>query len=219
MILEDYGVKPRTDGGGIPVASLLEKDVLLSCITQYAQYVDTASLPIACSLFIKRYAVLTAAAALDYYGFHQQKKDWLSNAYFDVSSFKLLVEEYSSEEVDLCWKTEIFANHLTPIIKLAAKICKVPEAMLWENVAVRLNSVFRSYDSSSHLQQLHALHAELCSEECDWLGLANNPFRRYLHCTFPDPENPKRKTCCRYYEVSKPGELPYCNVCPLKKSG
>lgn len=103
------------------------------------------------------------------------------------------------------------------MIRIIAEECKINERILWENVAVRLNSVFREYEHISPSEQLNTVYNDLTSSNCSWLGKDTNPFQQYVHKKFIDAENPKRKTCCLYYQISKPGELPYCNVCPLKK--
>lgn len=217
MTLDLYGIRQRQGNEGIPVAKLLDKDVLLPLVKDYGIYLETTSLAIAGSLFIKRYAVITAAVSLDYFGFLQQKADWWSNAHFDAKTFTMLIDESPVGLLDENWKDELFINHLTPMIQMIAKECKINERILWENVAVRLNSVFREYEHSYSSEQIDAQYNDITSPNCSWLGKDTNPLQLYVHKQFIDAENPKRKTCCRYYEVSKAGELPYCNVCPLKK--
>lgn len=218
MTLNLYGIRQRQGNEGIPVASLLDRDVLLPIIRAYGNYLGTTSLAIAGSLFMKRYAVITAAVSLDYYGFEQQQADWWSNAHFDAAAFTLVVDGTPAHSLGGGWKEEIFSNHLTPLIRIIAKECKINETILWENVAVRLNSVFREYEHTYPSEQINVQYDHITSPSGSWLGLDINPFQLYVHKRFIDAENPKRKTCCLYYQISKPGELPYCNVCPLKKT-
>lgn len=217
MNLDEYGVRTRDSQAGIPLVSLLDKELLLSLIRRYGQHFDTASLPVAGSLFVKRYAVLTAACALDYYGLQQQTTDWWSTAHFDASTFTLLVDEQAGPALEGCWKEKIFAQHLTPMLEIIAQECKIAEKILWENVAVRLNSVFRSDEHTCSAEQLEQQYQDLTSASCLWLGRANNQLQPYLHRVAQDGEPPKRQTCCRYYQVSTSESLPYCIVCPLQK--
>ncbi len=76
--LEPYGVEKQPSPQGIPLHDLLNKDTLFPIIKQYASHLDTSSLAIAGSLFIKRYAILVAASNLDYYGLQKERVDWWS---------------------------------------------------------------------------------------------------------------------------------------------
>jgi len=217
MSLEQYGIKHRQSEEGIPLNKLLDRERLMPIIRSYGQYLHTDNMSIAGSLFIKRYAVLTASAAVDYYGFQEETKDWWTTAQFDASSFSLLIDEQLSSRIHDSWKDKVFAEHLTPLLEIIAKECKINERILWENIAVRINSVFREYEHSLSCEQLDRQYLALTSEDCEWLGRVKNPFQPYIHRTFVDKANPKRKTCCRYYQISTSNETPYCYVCPLWK--
>lgn len=217
MSLEHYGIRVRQAEAGIPLDQLLDKERLTSIIRHYAQRIHTDDMTIAGSLFMKRYAVLTAAAAVYYYDLQEEKMDWWTSAQFDAEHFTLLIDESISELVDDSWRARIFREHLTPMLELIAKECKINERILWENIAVRINSVFREYEHTMPSELLDKTYSVLTSKPCNWLGREQNPFAAIIHRTFNDKANPKRKTCCRYYQISTSTETPYCYVCPLWK--
>ncbi|MGE6514812.1 IucA/IucC family C-terminal-domain containing protein [Lysinibacillus sphaericus] len=216
MNLEPYGVEKQPSPQGIPLHDLLNKDTLLPIIKQYANHLDTSSLAIAGSLFIKRYAVLVAASNLDYYGLQKERVDWWSTARLDVMSFTLQIEENPTSLFEDCWKTRIFAGHLTPMINLIKKECKISSKILWENIAVRLHATLRKNEKSFALNELNENFNGLTCSETNWLGIEQNPFQTFLQRKEKWSEVPVRKTCCRYYQVNKKEEIPYCGNCPLR---
>ncbi|WP_431027193.1 IucA/IucC family C-terminal-domain containing protein [Lysinibacillus sp. LZ02] len=217
MNLELYGIEKRSSDEGIPLVHILNKDILMPVVQQYATSLGTESLAIAGSLFIKRYAVLAAAASLDYFGLQKETKDWWTTARFEPKTFKLLIEEDVQKEWAEDWKERLFAEHLTPLVELVAKECKVPQNILWENIAVRLQAVLRKQGKLYSNFELEQQFKELTCLEAHWLGRTGNPLRMYLQKGQEWSQMPTRKTCCRYYQVKKEDENPYCGNCPLKK--
>ncbi|MGE7952395.1 IucA/IucC family C-terminal-domain containing protein [Lysinibacillus xylanilyticus] len=216
MNLEPYGVEKHPSPQGIPLHQLLNKDTLLPIIKQYGNHLNTPSLAVAGSLFLKRYAVLVAASSLDYYGLQKKKMDWWSTARLDVTSYKLLIEENPTALFDDCWKNRIFAQHLTPMITIISEECKISLKILWENIAVRLLATLRKNEESYTLNELNEHFNELTCAETSWLGMEQNPLQTYLQRKETWSEVPVRKTCCRYYQVNTKADIPYCKNCPLR---
>lgn len=213
MNLEGYGVNTSESGIGIPLSLLEDKKILLPIINQYADYLETDNLAIAGSLFFKRYAVLTAAAALDYYGLQQKKVDWLSHATFELTQFKLFVRGSIKFEIAGCWEEQIISRHLFRLIEIISKECKINKNILWENVAVRLNAVLKRNQTKYPLNHLEIVHNRITNFSPQWLENMVNPLQKYCHLI-----GTTRKTCCRYYQLEKKEEgMDYCLVCPLKK--
>ncbi|MFC9539511.1 IucA/IucC family C-terminal-domain containing protein [Lysinibacillus sp. NPDC056959] len=217
MNLEPYGVEKHPSPQGVPLHQLLNKDTLLPIIKQYGNYLNTSSLPVAGSLFLKRYAVLVAASSLDYYGLQKKRIDWWSTARFDVTSFKLLIEENSTELFEDCWKKRLFAQNLTPMITIISKECRISSKILWENIAVRLLATLRKNEDEYSLNELNELFNELTCAETNWLGMKQNPLQTFLQRKETWSEVTVRKTCCRYYQVNTKADIPYCKNCPLRK--
>ncbi|WP_157764758.1 (2Fe-2S)-binding protein [Solibacillus sp. R5-41] len=213
MNLEAYGVKTSDSVIGIPLAYLEDKKILLPIINQYAHYLETDSLVIAGSLFFKRYAVLTAAAALDYFGLQQKKVDWLGYATFDSTQFLLFVRDEVKTEIAVCWEEQILSRHLFRLVEIISKECKINKNILWENVAVRLNAVLKRNQTKYPLNHLEFVHSRITQFSPQWIENMDNPIQKYCHLIVTE-----RKTCCRYYQLDKKEEgMDYCLVCPLKK--
>ncbi|SMO32227.1 IucA/IucC family C-terminal-domain containing protein [Melghirimyces algeriensis] len=124
--------------------------------------------------------------------------------------------EWFAEEPE--WNTVfswVFANHITPMIEAFYQTTNVSRRILWENVAVRINSYYRK-----------SLQKENCAEkifsflrEADGrlFGLNENPLKPFLHQATPACETVTRKTCCYFYRLEKNREeLEHCQICPLK---
>ncbi|MEG0386274.1 MAG: (2Fe-2S)-binding protein [Solibacillus sp.] len=213
MNLEAYGVKTSNTRIGIPLPHLEDKKVLLPIINQYAHYLETDSLAIAGSLFFKRYAVLTAAAALDYFGLQQKEVDWFKYATFDSTQFLLFVSDSVKTEMTVCWEEQILSLHLFRLAEVISKECKINKNILWENVAVRLNAVLQRNQTKYPFSHLEFVHSQITQFPPQWIGNMDNPLQKYCHLNAT-----KRKTCCRYYQLDKKEEgMDYCLVCPLKK--
>ncbi|WP_274307193.1 IucA/IucC family C-terminal-domain containing protein [Solibacillus daqui] len=212
MNLTMYGVNMGQKG--IPLEKLVDHDTLTEIVKQYAEYLETNSMAISASLFFKRYAVITAAAALDYYGFQKGTHNWLKDANFDINTFTINVQK-SNIQLEEDWRKVLFLDHLHPICQFLAQEFKIPSKILWENVAVRLNRVLKRsvghYAEDDIQLQVEALQ----EKQPNWFQNQNNPFAAYI--VHPNEEK-VRTTCCRYYQLTKKEEgVPYCLVCPLKK--
>lgn len=211
MKLTDYGV--NFGECGIPLDDLLNQGKLLEIVKQYAVYLETESMAISASLFFKRYAVLTAAAALDYYGLQNGRQNWFQHARFDAVRFTLNIQE-TEVQIDEDWRKVLFKDHLLPMCHILSKECKMPSKILWENVAVRLNAVLKRSVGHYSEEALQKQFEELSAIHPTWLVDQTNPLAQYMS---PPNKEYVRKTCCRYYQLTKKEDgMPYCLVCPLK---
>lgn len=210
MNLEKYGVGFVATDEGISLAHLEDKSIILPIIKQYAEYLETGSMAIAGSLFLKRYAVLTASASLDYYGLQEKKLDWLGTATFHLNEFTLAI--HPTNEIEGSWEEKVFFHHLNSLVEIISKGCKVNKQILWENIAVRLNAVLERNKGSYSEEKIKSLFHSLTQPTPIWFGGLQNPLHKYCQL-----DNPTRITCCRYYQLDKKEEgMPYCLVCPLK---
>ncbi|MEC1178502.1 IucA/IucC family C-terminal-domain containing protein [Metasolibacillus meyeri] len=209
MNLQAYGVTFAEKVQGLPIKELESRAVLEQVVTRYATYLQTDSMAIAASLFMKRYAVLTAAACVDYFELQQGENNWLEAAHFDIATFILQIDEGKKLSPMSCWKKYLFKEHLENIVDILAADYKINRRILWENIAVRINAALEKNSASYEQAYLEGIAEEL-SSPIDGL---NNPMKDYIHA-----HKAVRKTCCRYYQLDKKEEgMPYCLVCPLKK--
>ncbi|KIL42727.1 hypothetical protein KP77_33570 [Jeotgalibacillus alimentarius] len=215
MDLQQYRFEKKEGRTGIPIKQLEDPEVIAEVVGRYASVSDIKLESTAASLVMKRYAVMTAAASLEYYGLHKGKENWLEEAEFHFDHFVLLKGD-CSHEMKRDWKTVVFAEHLTPMVQQFSKTCKIPQKILWENIAVRLQAVFRKKAGTYKAAQLEALFNEMTDPDAQWTGVEKNPFTKYLQ----RPESwdiiPVRETCCRLYQIKEGQEQPYCGNCPLR---
>ncbi|WP_203363186.1 IucA/IucC family C-terminal-domain containing protein [Bacillus sp. REN10] len=211
MTLHTYGVLLGDEATGIPLTNLTDEVVLRPIIKRYADYLETSSLAVAGSLFLKRYAVVTAAACLDYYGLQQRMDDWWSSARFLADEFT--VQACQTTKTLPCEWHELVLLHMHEVVEQVAQLGKVPRSILWENVAVRLNAVFQRQMTNYPFEQLCAVQRVLAN----WQVEGKSPLQPYLYVHELGESQP-RKTCCRYYQLTKKEEgMPYCLVCPLQQ--
>ncbi|WP_113929021.1 IucA/IucC family C-terminal-domain containing protein [Bacillus sp. P14.5] len=214
-VLQQYGVEKKEGREGVPAEQLRDPETIAEIVGRYAKVSGIKLESTAASLVIKRYAVLVAAASLEYYGLRKQDKNWLKNAEFHFDRFALLVDDHHPT-LNEDWKTTVFAHHLTPMVEQFSKTCRIPQKILWENIAVRLQSVFRKKASQFPDSQLQELFNIMTDPEANWTGCSENPFSKYLQ----RPEDwgivPVRETCCRLYQLKEGQEQPYCGNCPLR---
>ncbi|MGD7045734.1 IucA/IucC family C-terminal-domain containing protein [Jeotgalibacillus proteolyticus] len=213
-VLHSYGIEKKDGREGVPAEKLTEPETIAQIVSRYASVSDIRLESTAASLIIKRYAVLTAAAALEYYGLQKEKENWLNNAEFLFDRFALLVDD-QNPALDEDWKTTVFAHHLTPMVEQFSKTCRIPQKILWENIAVRLQSVFRKKSTHYPDSQLQDLFDEMTEVDAEWTGCKENPFSKYLQRPEDWQTIPIRETCCRLYQLKEGQEQPYCGNCPL----
>ena len=210
MNLEKYGVDFVASEEGISLVHLEDKNIILPIIREYAEYLETDSMAIAGSLFLKRYAVLTAAANLDYYGLQEKRLDWLETATFHPSKFRIATQP--TNEIEGSWEEKVFFRHLNTLVEIISTGCKINKRILWENISVRLNTVLERSKPSYPEEKITSLFNSISQPNPPWFGGLQNPLHPYCQL-----DNPTRMTCCRYYQLDKKEEgMPYCLVCPLK---
>ena len=118
--------------------------------------------------------------------------------------------------------TQVFAGHLSLLVEQFYQLTKVPKNILWENIAVR---VFSIYERRILLEVVEEKRARaqadydfLVSEQTTALfGLSKNPLsvfhRQKQKIALSEDLVRVRRTCCYYYQATEPAE--YCGNCPL----
>lgn len=103
----------------------------------------------------------------------------------------------------------LFAGHLEPLLRACSSAASISKAILWENAAVRVYSLYRKRLSAT---EERGRRERIAGDFDYWLhrapaalfGEAYNPLQRF--------DGGMRRTCCLYYRVSAVGE--YCEACP-----
>lgn len=123
------------------------------------------------------------------------------------------------------WRTEIvsslFADFFAPLCQSLSRVSGLPVAILWENIAVRLYSLYEGRMCNLDPQAESRRRSDfiwLTEQAAPALfGLESNPLKRFRRPLkkLPDGQGFRRfrRTCCFYYKASKPVE--YCLNCPL----
>ncbi|WP_054705875.1 IucA/IucC family C-terminal-domain containing protein [Bacillus sp. JCM 19041] len=192
--------------------------------------IDAPNLKVAASLFIKHYARVTVASTLHHLALHngalrfppmqiglsEDNKTLYVNKQVDHWI------DWSKEERE-CWRThilhELFCLHITPLLMAIKKTTSIPYNILWENVSVRINSIYRKMLAQ---QVTEEIEQQLTNDFCflqqadgQLFGCNKNPISHYLNLEYPEDSKHPRRTCCFYYQV---GNQEHCNVCPLAKT-
>jgi len=187
------------------------------------------------SQFFKRYAFLTAAPQLYAMTVHNKGLDLsVENTFLESSPGHSWLEHVSLADADAAmpeaserhvWRDKVilalFAGNLGKLIAVMSRVANVPKPILWENVAVRVFSLYEKRIGVSGEQQEQSRGREdfqyLIQQAPGALfGEKQNPLSRfYGKTTVASVSNTSmrvRKTCCFYYEVSSVEE--YCSNCP-----
>lgn len=117
----------------------------------------------------------------------------------------------------------LFAGNIGKLIAIMSKMANVPKSILWENVAVRVFSLYekRIGLTGEQQEQSRADFQYLVHQAPGAVfGEKQNPLSRFHHkptvTSLSTSPMRMRKTCCFYYEVSSVKE--YCTGCPKLSS-
>ena len=115
----------------------------------------------------------------------------------------------------------LFAGFFAPLCRTLSRVSGLPVAVLWENIAVRVYSLYEG-----RMNGLAPQAESRSSSDFAWLteqaspalfGLESNPLKRFRRPLKKRADGQGfrrfRRTCCFYYKASKPVE--YCLNCPL----
>lgn len=214
---------------------LLDVDMCSDYLDRLTALLQSPSRMITASQFLKRYAFLTTAPLLYAMTVYNKGLDLSAeNCLLTSSPGHSLLEHVSLADVDAimpeankrhAWRDMIiqalFADNLGKLIDVMSRVANVPKQILWENVAVRVFSLYEKRIGITGEQQEQSRGLEdfqyLINQASGALfGEKQNPLSRfYSKPTFSSVSNTSmrvRKTCCFYYEVSSVEE--YCSNCP-----
>lgn len=241
-VLAGFGLKTYQQDEPLAIDSskLLDDDLCLDTLRKIMPELGAPNLKITASLVIKRVAFLTLAPVLyAMSGFDKGLDGSIENSVFEypldnriwqskmpLKETSVSVLENSDNEARDAWRDEIlskvFSGHLTLLVEQFYRLTKVSRRVLWENIAVRVFSIYEQRILASVTEEKRATaeadYAYLLDKTTTQLfGLAENPltvFYRDKQLTALS-ENPVRvrRTCCFYYQATEPPV--YCGSCPL----
>ncbi|MEH2920282.1 IucA/IucC family C-terminal-domain containing protein [Samsonia erythrinae] len=205
------------------------------------------SLKITASLLAKRIGFLTTTASLYAMSVYNKRLNMtLDNCVLEfghdrqwTSTMPLYDLTVSQPEWGMrdAWRDSLFdmlfAQHLSPVLHSLSAVSGAPLRMLWENVAVRVFSLYErriEWDDPAAVCAPGMMLAQQVQQDFDALlaapgerfGCEDNPLKPFFRtktsvpvagCSLTFREVRFRRTCCFYYKTSQPQE--YCQNCPL----
>lgn len=223
----------------IAVSDFLREQGESAFLNDLTEMLPSPSLRVTVSQFTKRYAFLVIAPGLYAmsmydkgldlsfencrFDYQNDEKAWLANIH--LQHFQ--VTKPTEMEIRDVWRDQvikhIFADHITKLWHALAKSTSSPKAVLWENAAIRIFSLYEKRMGDSPSNERRKLIQDdfmyLISEAPGALfGETSNPLTKFYRPKSCVNENESpvriRKTCCYFYEL---GDGEYCSTCPLIK--
>ncbi|WP_430787130.1 IucA/IucC family C-terminal-domain containing protein [Virgibacillus flavescens] len=206
----------------IATASLLDKSACRVFLQHQQKRIHAPNLKVTASMMMKKYAQVLPPRILDPMIFEKQGKAIPISACHLSEDLELFVDEsriYETKSVSDAWDS-LFANHLTRVLMAFHSTTNLPTHILWENIAVRLNSYLRKAVEQypEHNERIIEVAEELHSLSGDSFKWDTHPISAYLTPLTALTDQRKRKTCCYYHKLDKEKEMTHCLVCPLKCS-
>lgn len=221
----------------VETRALLNDEICLNVLSQIRSDMGAPDLKIAASLVIKRMAFLTLAPLLSGMSCYNKGLDVaIDNCLFEYRMdnrrwqnqmpLKNVQVSVPATQRDV-WRDTLlsraFNGNLSLLVTQFHKLTRVPQAVLWENIAVRIFSIYerRILPALARQEQMAIAQADLSylidKTTTEIYHTATNPIARYYgksSCTAIPPATIRvRRTCCYYYKASEPVE--YCSTCPL----
>lgn len=219
----------------ITLSELLQKDQLRTFISRASDHIGSPNIKVTASMFIKRYAFLTAIylyamtafnkrfhIRLEHMHLQTDEQDplWLPTFYFS----EWRISEHTDDRGQ--WRYEaiadFFSNIVTPIVESVRMESKQSKLVLWENIAIY---IFWLYETvlAEHEDE------EVCQRAVEDLQFIaqlapgslfghyhENPIKRHFHDKRYIPELGEevrvRTTCCFFYALT--GTPDRCKICP-----
>ncbi|WP_413377516.1 IucA/IucC family C-terminal-domain containing protein [Alkalihalobacillus sp. 1P02AB] len=215
---------------GVFISTLFDQQQCKVFLEGEKEELGAPSVSVAASMFSKRYSSLLLNASLTAFMNYNSCIYWPYEACLYTKDRKLELnknqirlvstEMNNREKLREEFLVKLFKENLSPLILNLHEVSRLPLKILWENVSVRMNSIFRKMiEKEQDTCVLNTL-----SEDFDFLkqssgklfGLNENPIAPYLSDEFGEVKT--RKTCCLFHKVEKSLEPnKYCNVCPLNR--
>ncbi|MFK2827169.1 IucA/IucC family C-terminal-domain containing protein [Bacillus sp. B190/17] len=215
----------------IELTDLLNEETCLSFLQTQMTEIKAPNLSVTASMFSKRYAYLVVSSTL----YCMLEFNCVLN--FPVNACTLSKERKLYIQEDICkWQEvksmtrehwcenvlrHLFSSHITPILDMLKTTTRVSSAILWENVAVRINSIYKKTLAKElnpdKIERLNSDFNFLKNASGELFNLKENPIKPYLKIGEELKVTPYRRTCCMYHKLMKdPEGIGYCGNCPIK---
>jgi ferric iron reductase protein FhuF len=235
--LYEYGAARPVNS--VKASDLLDVEMCSDYLDRLTVLLQSPSRMITASQFFKRYAFLTTVPLLYAMTVYNKGLDLsVENCFLESSPSQSWLEHVSLADIDATmpeaserhdWRNRVvlalFAGNVGKLIAVMSKVANVPKSILWENVAVRVFSLYekrigvtgeqqeQSFGEADFQYLIHQAPGALFGEK-------QNPLSRFYckpACSSDSNTTMRvRKTCCFYYEVSSSEE--YCSNCPKLRS-
>ncbi|SHE58826.1 IucA/IucC family C-terminal-domain containing protein [Vibrio gazogenes] len=237
--LEELGLRDSRCAAllSVDTLTLLDDETCLEVLRQIQPEIGAPDLKVTASLVIKRIAFLTLAPmlyAMSCYNkgldvsienciFEYPLEDRLWRSKMPLKNVQVTVPLQTRDHWRQTLLTQAFQGNLSLLVTQLNKLTRVPSAVLWENIAVRIFSIYERWILSdlSQPQQLMIAQSDLAylldKNTTEIYNTPANPIARY-HTEPSMSENPSkavrvRRTCCYYYKATEP--MKFCRNCPL----
>ena len=217
----------------IAITDLLDEEKCLSFLQKYMQEIKAPNLSVAASMLSKRYAYLVVSSTLysmvvfngvlnlsvKACALTKERKLCIQAGMYKWQDVKSLEREEWREKV----LHHLFSTNIKPVLNILKKTSHVPSSILWENVAIRINSVYRKILAEElepvKIKRLNSDFNFLKNASGDLFNLKENPIKHYLKIGEELKLNPCRQTCCLNYKLEENAKgIVYCNNCPIKSN-
>lgn len=215
----------------VSITDLLNEEKCTSYLQKQMIEMKAPNLSVTASMLSKRYAYLVVSSTL------YSMIEFNGAPFFPVKACGLTDKRTLCIRAEMCkwhelnsmerkqWRERVlynlFALHITPVLEILKKISHVPSSILWENVAVRINSIYRkaleNNFNSVKIERITSDFNFLKNAGGELFNLKENPLKHYLKIGEELTLHPNRKTCCMYYKLEDDVEgIGHCRVCPIK---
>lgn len=226
----------QADPRSLPARQWLDDGCCAGLLRNLAPIIGAPDMAIAASLLIKRLAFLATGNVL--YAmtvFNQGLRLDLDNAHLEYAHDNGLWTSALPVDDIQCvacppdgrdaWRAKIveslFSRFFAPLCQTLSRVSGLPVAILWENIAVRVYSLYEGrmddLDEQAESRRRSDFAWLIGQAPPELFGLENNPLKRFRRPLkmLPDGKSFRRfrRTCCFYYKASTPVE--YCLNCPL----
>ncbi|MGX9290647.1 IucA/IucC family C-terminal-domain containing protein [Bacillus sp. A015] len=213
------------------LGALFSEESVMRLLEAEKTAMHAPNLAVAASMFSKRYAYLAVSSSLYLMTLYDGIYQFPPSACAFREDRKIALDETLCSFVQLEgdrheWRVQVvrtlFTECVTPLLDVLNRTSRLPYSILWENIAVRINSLYRSMirevEEPAVKQRVQEDYLFLKQAAGDVFGAQQNPFQHSLNLDDRLLETSNRKTCCMYYQLEKKSEsLDYCLVCPLEK--
>ncbi|MGP4074925.1 IucA/IucC family C-terminal-domain containing protein [Halobacillus sp. K22] len=203
----------------IPIQSLMEEAECIEFLNHQQQRIFAPNLKVTASMMMKKYAQVLPSQVLDSMLWEEKAKIIPLSSCTISNELEIEIDDSQVKRTDSrkeAWE-ELFAHHILPLLQAFHQVTNLPTFILWENVAVRINSYFRK--AVERYPDEHQVIGQLAEEfnqlDGRYFHCAKHPMQSYLTDPNSLSEQKVRSTCCYFHKLEKTKELTHCLVCPL----